>query len=49
MYTILQAYARACLWRRARTDENGQAELVLVFLLAFLIALLVTGRRLIVQ
>ncbi|MDR7417620.1 MAG: hypothetical protein QN178_01765 [Armatimonadota bacterium] len=49
MYTILHAYARTWVRRHVGRSEDGQAELILVFLLAFLIALLVTGRRLIVQ
>lgn len=34
---------------RARLGEHGQSELVVVVLIAFLIWLLVTGRRVVVQ
>jgi hypothetical protein len=47
MLTLLEARLRSLV--RRHLGESGQAELVVILLLAFLIWLLVTHRRVIVQ
>jgi hypothetical protein len=48
MYAWVETNLRTLL-RRHRAGERGQAELVLVVLIAFLLMLIVTGHRIIVQ
>lgn len=48
MHLWLEPYLRTLLERRGRA-EDGQAELLIIVLIAFLIALLVSGRRIVVQ
>ncbi len=48
MYAWIEANLRSLLHRHG-IDENGQAELILLALIAFMIGILVAGRRIIVQ
>ena len=45
---VLPQVRKSSLWR-ALTNQHGTVELLLVILIAFVIALLVTGRRVVVQ
>ncbi len=44
MYTWLNAYIRSWI-----SDDRGQAEIIVLALIIFLIYLLVTGRRVVMQ
>ncbi len=48
MYAWLETHVRALLHRHG-INENGEVELLLIVLIAFIIGLLVAGRRIIVQ
>jgi hypothetical protein len=49
MTTVLEAYVRSWLRQHLQLDEGGQAEIILIALVAFLIGLLLSGRRVVVQ
>ncbi len=50
MYAWLDAHVRALLHRHGiNVNENGEVELLLIVLIAFIIGLLVAGRRIVVQ
>ncbi len=49
MHAWLEANLRALLHRHGIDDENGEVELLLIALIAFMIGILVAGRRIIVQ
>lgn len=49
MHPLLETHLRARIRHYLGAEEEGIAELVLVALVAFVIGLLVSGRRIIVQ
>jgi hydrogenase-4 membrane subunit HyfE len=49
MTTLLETYLRAWMRRHLHIEEGGQAEIILIALVAFLIGLLLSGRRVVVQ